>query len=313
MKEYTNNNSIPLLEDLIKKTDIFKDIPMLSFTHGQPATPTTLKRQFNVFITRLKNQLIMLKNYKWRTKLGGATGDLNAHKISFPDIDWYQSMEIFLKEEFDLIRLNDTTQISHYDDYSELFSIYIRINTILLDMVKDIWTYISMEYIIQIPNGKEVGSSAMPHKINPIDFENAEGNLQISNALLQFFITKLPVSRLQRDLTDSTVLRNLGAAFGHSYISILSIIKGFGKIKANEEKITVDLMSHPEILTEAYQTILKTIIPPLDEDPYITFKNFSRGKKITINILHHFLDFYRGKISDEMMKKLKEITPKNYL
>lgn len=314
---YTNTIFIPELKSLITKiTSLIPTsppIPMLCLTHGQPATPSTLQLQLKVFTTRLTNQLQQLTDYKYRTKLGGATGGLNAHKTAHPTVDWEIELTDFLKTKFELYRLTSTTQISHYDDYSELFAIYQRINTVLLDFTRDIWQYISMNYFIQIPIPTETGSSTMPHKVNPIDFENAEGNLQISNTLLQFFQTKLPVSRLQRDLTDSTTLRNLGTAFGHSYLSLLSIHKGITKLTPNPTKIQADLDAHPEILAEAYQTVLRTVSPPLPEDPYKLFKDFTRGTKdITLPLLHDFLKTLEPHIHSRIYTKLLELTPTSY-
>ena len=316
LKDFTEKHYIPLLTNLISninKKIPQKHIPMLSHTHGQPATPTTFNKEMFVFTTRLQKQLILLKNYKFSTKLGGAVGNLNAHKIAYPERNWPILVSEFLRKEFGLIRLAPTTQISHYDDYSELFSIYQRINTILIDFTRDIWQYISMRYIKQIHIEGETGSSTMPHKVNPIDFENAEANLQISNCLLSFLQKKLPISRLQRDLTDSTTLRNLGVTLGHSYLSIKSILRGLSKIEPNIQYILDDLNSHPEILSEAYQTILRTIqIDDFKEDPYDLFKKFTRGNEnITLEKLHDFVE--RLPILTELKHKLKLITPATYL
>ena len=317
LKEFTTTLYIPLLTETIAAitnvTTSTQHIPMLSYTHGQVATPSSLNIQLNVYTTRLTTQLSQLKQYQYRTKLGGATGSLNAHKITFPNVKWEREMDKFLKTTFDLTRLTSTTQISHYDDYSELFSIYQRINTILIDFTRDIWQYISMNYLKQIPNPSETGSSTMPHKVNPIDFENAEGNLQISNALLQFLQLKLPVSRLQRDLTDSTTLRNLGTTFGHAYISLIAIKKGLTKIQPHIPTIHKDLISHPEILAEAYQTVLRAVEPPLPQDPYQLFKEFTRGKTdITLPILHEFIDTLSPYVQQNVINYLKSLTPEKY-
>ena len=316
LKDYTQKYHIPLLKktftvihDLAPK----EPIPMLCLTHGQPATPSTLQLQLKVFTSRLIKQLTQLETYKFRTKLGGATGSLNAHKLAFPTIDWERSLSNFLSSEFNITRLQDTTQISHYDDYSELFAIYHRINTILIDFTRDIWQYISMNYLTQILNPLETGSSTMPHKVNPIDFENAEGNLQMSNVLLQHFQTKLPISRLQRDLTDSTTLRNLGTAFSHSYLALISINRGLTKITPNTTHIVADLNSHPEILAEAYQTVLRTVTPPLTQDPYELFKNFTRGKPtLTLDDLHTFLETLKSQIPSATYRSLISLTPTGY-
>ena len=311
LKIFTQHHYIPLLNKILKFT--LPPIPMLSRTHGQPATPTTFQQQTLIFVTRLIEQINQLKTYHYRTKLGGATGDLNAHKCAYPKHDWDRLLTVFLNDEFGFTRLYPTTQISHYDDYAEYFSIVQRINTILIDLCKDIWHYISINYLIQIPNSTETGSSTMPHKVNPIDFENAEGNLQISNTLLQFFQTKLPVSRLQRDLTDSTVLRNVGTAFGHSYLAITSIRRGLNKIAPNETQILKDLNDHPEILAEAYQTTLRTLQPPLKTDPYQLFKDFTRGNPdITMETLHKFLDTLKDEVPSKVLSKLKKLTPASY-
>lgn len=318
LKDYTQKHHITLLtkvinsiSNLVPSTE--SPIPMLCLTHGQPATPSTLQLQLKVFTTRLNNQLHQLTTYEYRTKLGGATGSLNAHKLAHPTVDWPLSLSNFLSSKFNITRLEDTTQISHYDDYSELFAIYQRINTILIDFTRDIWQYISMNYLTQIPNPSETGSSTMPHKVNPIDFENAEGNLQLSNVLLQHFQSKLPISRLQRDLTDSTTLRNLGTAFSHSYLSLISINKGLAKLTPNITHIVADLNSHPEILAEAYQTVLRTITPPLEQDPYDLFKNFTRGKpNLTLEDLHAFLETLKSKIPETTLRTLFSLTPTKY-
>lgn len=317
LRKFTNDLYIPQIYFLLQTLDLIcpPNIPMLSRTHGQPATPTTFKQQFKVYHTRLNNQFTQLTNYKYRTKLGGATGYLNAHKVAFPNLllSWKPLLTTFLKEEFDITRLEDTTQISHYDDYSELFSIYIRINTILLDLCKDIWHYISINYFTQKPILTETGSSTMPHKINPIDFENAEGNLELSNTLLQHLQTKLPISRMQRDLTDSTTLRNLGTALGHSYISLQSLHRGFAKLEPNITYIIKDLNNHPEILAEAYQTVLRTLVPPLKTDPYELFKEFTRKESTLLSIesLHNFLHTIPD-IPEKTLSYLLSLTPESY-
>ena len=252
---------LPLIEKLFNKINImafeWKDIPMLARTHGQPASPTKLGKEFYVFCERIDNQLDLLKTIPFSGKFGGATGNMNAHVVAYPEIDWENFACGFVKNKLDLRRQKTTTQIEHYDYMAAYFDNLARINTILLDLSRDVWTYVSMEYFKQKIKAGEVGSSAMPHKVNPIDFENAEGNLGIANAIFRHFSEKLPVSRLQRDLTDSTVTRNIGTPISHMIIAIKSLIKGFDKLVINEEKIALDLENNWAVVAEAIQTILR--------------------------------------------------------
>ena len=316
LKIFTQNLFVPKINTIIEKLQNListkTPLPMLCFTHGQPATPSTFQKQIQVYITRLYNQIEQINRYKYRTKLGGATGGLNAHKISFPSYKWEYLLTEFLKTEFNIERLKDTTQISHYDDYSELFAIYQRINTILIDLTQDFWKYISLNYLIQTTKTTEIGSSTMPHKVNPIDFENAEGNLQLSNNLLQHLQAKLPVSRLQRDLTDSTTLRNIGTACGHLFLALQSLQHGLQKVYPNEQKMLKDLNDHPEILAEAYQTILRTLQPPLKQDPYDLLKHYTRGKTITLELLREFLLSLESDVPKRMLEYLLILTPVQY-
>jgi adenylosuccinate lyase len=284
------------------------DIPMLSHTHGQSASPTTLGKEFGVFGYRLAKQIDELQNLKYYAKFGGAVGNLNAHKSSIPHIYWPDEMTRFLSN-IGIKRDLFTTQISNYDDLSKMLSIFQRINTILIDMCQDIWLYISMGYFKMRVVDKEVGSSTMPHKVNPIQFENAEGNLGLANSIIQHFQTKLPVSRLQRDLTDSTVMRNMGIIYGYMYQSYLSIQNGFSRLTPNKEIIESDLNNNYVVVAEAIQTHLK-----LDDnikDSYEKLKGFCRNNsQLTREDLHMFIDTLC--ISDEKKNELKTITPQNY-
>jgi adenylosuccinate lyase len=296
-----------LIEKLLDLSESCGDIVMLSRTHGQPASPTKMSKEIMVFVERLQNQIDLIKNIKFYGKFGGAVGNFNAHKVAYPNVDWKKFSDDFLKG-FGLKRLQYTTQIDHYDNLSTLFDNLKRINIILMDFCKDIWQYISMDYFSQKSNSKEVGSSVMPHKINPIDFENAEGNLGMSNALLQHLSEKLPISRLQRDLTDSTVLRNVGVPIGHIQISLNSIKKGLSKLVINEEKINQDLEDNWIVITEGIQTILRR--EGFDK-PYELLKDLSRGKKqVTKEDIWNFID--ELDVSDEIRYELKSITPQNY-
>ncbi|OGI64553.1 adenylosuccinate lyase [Candidatus Nomurabacteria bacterium RIFCSPLOWO2_02_FULL_40_10] len=289
-----------------------KDLPMLSRTHGQPASPTTFGKEMQVFATRVNKQLQILKNIKVSVKFSGATGNFNAHVVAYPKIDWIKFAENFIsdlnKNRKIKLELNiPTTQIDPHDSEAEIFDCVRRINTILIGFDQDIWHYISDEWLIQQAVQGEIGSSAMPHKINPIDFENSEGNLGIANALFEFFARKLPISRLQRDLSDSTVERTFGTAFGHSYLAYTSLLKGLSKIKVNEEKIKEDLNAHPEVITEAIQTILRR---EGAEMPYEKLKELSRGKEITLADIHKFINALD--VSEKVKKELLKITPENY-
>ncbi|MEL6866066.1 MAG: adenylosuccinate lyase [Bacteroidota bacterium] len=284
-------------------------IPMLARTHGQPASPTLLGKEIRVFIERLDNQLALLKQVPYRAKFGGATGNFNAHYVAYPSINWNQFGDHFVGEYLGLSRLQHTTQIAHYDNFAALFQGIMRINTLLIDFCRDIWTYISMDYFRQKVIAGEVGSSAMPHKVNPIDFENAEGNLGIANALFEHLANKLPISRLQRDLTDSTVLRNVGVPMAHSLIALKSILRGLGKLLLNENKLKEDLENNWMVVSEAIQNILRR---EGYEQPYEALKALTRGKgRVTQEDIHQFIDGLA--ISPIIREELKLITPHNYI
>jgi adenylosuccinate lyase len=286
----------------------WKDIPMLARTHGQPASPTLLGKEILVYIERLEDQVELLIQVPFSAKFGGATGNLNAHHVAFPKKDWVKLANEFVEGTLGLQRQQYTTQIEHYDNLAAHFDAMKRINTILIDLCRDIWTYVSMDYFKQKVRKGEIGSSAMPHKVNPIDFENAEGNLGIANALFEHFAAKLPVSRLQRDLTDSTVLRNLGVPFAHSILSLKSIEKGLDKLVLNKDKLAQDLDNNWAVVAEAIQTILRRENYP---KPYEALKELTRGKAgITKESIHVFVDGL--KISAALKKELKRITPHNY-
>lgn len=289
-------------------SDQWKDVPMLAHTHGQPASPTRVGKEFQVFSARLKEQQKQLLAIPYSAKFGGATGNFNAHFVAYPDIDWNAFAVEFVEERLGLKRSYPTTQIEHYDNIASLFDAIKRINNILVDMCRDIWTYISMEYFKQKIKAGEVGSSAMPHKVNPIDFENAEGNLMMANAICEFLASKLPVSRLQRDLTDSTVLRNIGVPIAHSIIALKSILKGLNKLILNEKAISYDLEHNWEVVAEAIQTILRREGYP---NPYETLKELTRtGEALSVETLHGFIETLD--ICDSVKEELKEITPFNY-
>ncbi|MGM9776016.1 MAG: adenylosuccinate lyase [Candidatus Coprenecus sp.] len=289
-------------------SDQWKDVPMLAHTHGQPASPTRVGKEFQVFSARLKEQQKQLLAIPYSAKFGGATGNFNAHFVAYPQIDWNAFAVEFVEERLGLKRSYPTTQIEHYDNIASLFDAIKRINNILVDMCRDIWTYISMEYFKQKIKAGEVGSSAMPHKVNPIDFENAEGNLMMANAICEFLASKLPVSRLQRDLTDSTVLRNIGVPIAHSIIALKSILKGLNKLILNEKAIYYDLEHNWEVVAEAIQTILRREGYP---NPYETLKELTRtGEALSVETLHGFIETLD--ICDSVKQELKEITPFNY-
>ena len=313
IKSEVNTLYIPRLQALIHKlqvlSDEWKGVPMLARTHGQPARPTTMGKEMGVFVERLKNQFEKVKAVHLLAKFGGATGNFNAHKVAFPDIDWPMLADRFIEESFKLRRSQRTTQIAHYDDLAELFHAMARMNTILLDLCKDLWAYISMDYLKQRLNEKEVGSSAMPHKVNPIDFENAEGNLGLANALFEFLAGKLPVSRMQRDLTDSTVLRNVGVPIAHTHIALKSIEKGLTKIELNRDMLHRDLEDNWAVVAEAIQTILRS---EGYEKPYEALKSLTRGKgSISQKDIKAFID--KLKVSQEVKSKLHAINPQNYI
>ena len=297
-----------LIEQLRQYADEWKDVPMLAKTHGQPASPTRLGKEVMVFVYRLTEQLDSLKSCKLTAKFGGATGNYNAHHVAYPQYDWKAFGNKFVSEKLGLQREQYTTQISNYDCLGAVFDAMRRINTIIIDLDRDFWMYISMEYFKQKIKAGEVGSSAMPHKVNPIDFENSEGNLGIANALLQFLAQKLPVSRLQRDLTDSTVLRNIGVPFGHGMIAMESTLKGLRKLILNAEKLQEDLDNTWAVVAEAIQTILRREAYP---HPYEALKALTRtNAKMTEETIHEFV---RGlDVSDEVKAEIMNITPMNY-
>ncbi|MDP4280945.1 MAG: adenylosuccinate lyase [Bacteroidota bacterium] len=293
---------------LVERSHQWKKVPMLAHTHGQPASPTTMGKELFVFAERLGDQMELLTMIPFSAKFGGATGNFNAHAVAYPKIDWINFADVFVDKTLGLERYLTTTQIEHYDNLSAYFDNLKRINTILIDLCRDCWTYISMEYFHQKVKQGEVGSSTMPHKVNPIDFENAEGNLGVANALFEHLSAKLPVSRLQRDLTDSTVIRNIGVPLGHTLIAFNSIRKGLDKLILNEEKLDQDLNNNWAVISEAIQTILRREKYP---DPYEALKELTRGKtKIDQKTLHDFIDSL--KVSASVKKELKKINPSNY-
>jgi adenylosuccinate lyase len=297
-----------LRETLAAFADEWKEIPMLARTHGQPATPTRLGKEIEVFVARIDGQTRYFGQIPYSAKFGGATGNFNAHKAAFPDIDWITFADNFVNEELGLVRSAPTTQIEHYDNLAALFDNMRRINTILIDMARDFWSYISMEYFRQKIKKGEIGSSAMPHKVNPIDFENGEGNLGYANAIFEHLSTKLPVSRLQRDLTDSTVMRNIGIPIGHSVLAFNSILKGLNKLIVNTEKINSDLENNWVVVSEAIQTILRREGYP---KPYEVLLDLTRtNQKITGESISGFIDSLD--LSDEVKAELKAINPFNY-
>ncbi|RIJ45483.1 adenylosuccinate lyase [Maribellus luteus] len=302
----------PLLQELIEKlltmANDWKDIPMLAKTHGQPASPTKVGKEFKVFIERIMVQLVHLKSIAIDAKFGGATGNFNAHYVAYPDINWEDFANSFLKEKLGLHRSQYTTQISHYDNHSAIFDALKRINNIILDLDRDIWSYVSMNYFKQKIKKGEVGSSTMPHKVNPIDFENSEGNIGIANAGFEQLAQKLPVSRLQRDLTDSTVTRFIGVPFGHTIIAIKSTLKGLNKLLLNEAAIQKDLEDNWAVVAEAIQTILRREFFP---NPYEALKDLTRKNEvINKEAIHNFIDTLN--VSDSVKEELKAITPQNY-
>ena len=303
---------MPVLNELVDLLNSFaeewKDIPMLAKTHGQPASPTRLGKEIRVFAYRLERQCALLEQVPISGKFGGATGNFNAHRIAFPEIDWRSFAKTFLNESLGIEREEWTTQISNYDNLAALFDALARINTIIIDLDRDMWQYISMEYFKQKIKAGEVGSSAMPHKVNPIDFENSEGNLGIANAIYAHLATKLPVSRLQRDLTDSTVLRNVGVPMAHSLIALHSTLKGLHKLLLNESAINRDLDNMWNVVAEAIQTILRR---EGYEKPYETLKALTRtNATVDATSISEFIDTL--KVSDEVKAELKAITPHNY-
>ena len=312
LKEALEEVYYPQVEELIAQlqtyADEWKDVPMLAKTHGQPASPTRLGKEIMVYVYRLSEQLKSLKACKLTAKFGGATGNFNAHHVAYPHFDWNTFGNRFVSEKLGLQREQYTTQISNYDHLASVFDAIRRINTIIIDLDRDFWMYISMEYFKQKIKAGEVGSSAMPHKVNPIDYENSEGNLGMSNAVLGFLAQKLPVSRLQRDLTDSTVLRNVGVPLGHSVIAIQSTLKGLRKLILNEDKIKKDLDDTWAVVAEAIQTILRREAYP---HPYEALKALTRtNKTMTEETIHEFIKTL--KVSDNVKAELMAITPHNY-
>ena len=312
LKEAVENEYLPRLANTVATianlAEEWKEIPMLARTHGQPASPTRLGKEMNVFVVRLNEQIRQLKQIPFSAKFGGATGNFNAHTVAFPHIDWMAFGNKFVNETLGLHRSCPTTQIEHYDNIAALMHCMARINTIFIDFARDIWTYVSMEYFKQKIKAGEVGSSAMPHKVNPIDFENAEGNLGIANAICEHLARKLPISRLQRDLTDSTVLRNLGVPMGHILIALASLDKGMSKLLLNREKIDADLENNWMVVAEAIQTILRRENYP---NPYEALKALTRtNAKVTHQT---FIDFIAGlDVSEDVKAELMQITPFNY-
>lgn len=312
LKEALQNVYYPQVEALIAQLQTYakqwKDVPMLAKTHGQPASPTRLGKEIKVFAYRLEEQLALLKACKTTAKFGGATGNYNAHNVAYPTVDWRKFGDDFVKAKLGLVREQLTTQISNYDHLAAAFDAMRRINTIIIDLDRDFWLYISMEYFKQQIKAGEVGSSAMPHKVNPIDFENSEGNLGIANALFQFLSEKLPVSRLQRDLTDSTVLRNIGVPLGHTLIAVQSTLKGLRKLILNEEKLSEDLAETWAVVAEAIQTILRREGYPR---PYEALKALTRtNEKMTETTIHAFIQGLN--VDDNVKKELMKINPWNY-
>lgn len=312
VKEALENVFYPQVEELTALLEGYaeewKDVPMLAKTHGQPASPTRLGKEVMVFAYRLKEQLQVLKSTKMTAKFGGATGNFNAHHVAYPTLDWRRFGDRFVSEKLGLEREQFTTQISNYDYLGAIFDGLRRINTIIIDLDRDFWMYISMDYFKQKIKAGEVGSSAMPHKVNPIDYENSEGNLGMANAILQFLARKLPVSRLQRDLTDSTVLRNIGVPLGHGLIAIQSTLKGLRKLILHEEKIRADLDQTWAVVAEAIQTILRREAYP---HPYEALKSLTRtNQQMTEETIHAFIQSLD--VSDGVKAELMAITPANY-
>ncbi len=312
IKDAMNDAYVPeyfeVLKTLKKLAKDWENIPMLARTHGQPASPTRLGKEIEVFAVRLEEQFNLLNDIPSAAKFGGATGNFNAHKVAYPNIDWRAFGSTFVQEKLGLQHSFPTTQIEHYDHMAALFDCLKRINTILIDLDRDIWTYVSMDYFKQKIKAGEVGSSAMPHKVNPIDFENSEGNLGIANAIFEHLSAKLPISRLQRDLTDSTVLRNVGVPFGHTLIGFKSTLKGLSKLLLNEAKFAADLENNWAVVAEAIQTILRREAYP---NPYEALKGLTRtNEAINKSSISNFIDTLE--VSDAIKSELKAISPSNY-
>ena len=312
LKEAITDEILPTFKEVVVKlkalAEEWKHIPMLARTHGQPASPTRLGKEFGVFIERLEKQLLMIQAIPYAAKFGGATGNFNAHHVAYPDIDWVAFGNTFVNETLGLSRSQLTTQIEHYDMLAALMDTFKRLNTILIDLDRDVWTYVSMEYFKQKIKAGEVGSSAMPHKVNPIDFENSEGNLGIANAVFEHLSAKLPISRLQRDLTDSTVLRNLGVPLGHTIIGLKALLRGLGKLELNETAFYADLDNNWAVVAEAIQTILRREAYP---QPYEALKALTRkNEKITSNTIAEFIDCLE--VSEAIKEELRAISPFSY-
>ncbi|HAK76902.1 MAG TPA: adenylosuccinate lyase [Runella sp.] len=312
LKEAITDEILPTFEEVVVKlkalAEEWKHIPMLARTHGQPASPTRLGKEFGVFIERLEKQLLMIQAIPYAAKFGGATGNFNAHHVAYPDIDWVAFGNNFVNETLGLSRSQLTTQIEHYDMLAALMDTFKRLNTILIDFDRDVWTYVSMEYFKQKIKAGEVGSSAMPHKVNPIDFENSEGNLGIANAVFEHLSAKLPISRLQRDLTDSTVLRNLGVPLSHTIIGLKALLRGLGKLELNETAFYADLDNNWAVVAEAIQTILRREAYP---QPYEALKALTRkNEKITSNTIAEFIDCLE--VSEAIKEELRAISPFSY-
>ena len=312
LKEAVNEQYLPLFDSMLNQLKTYqedwKNIPLLARTHGQPASPTRLGKEIQVFVERLEVQVEQLRNMPYSSKFGGATGNFNAHHIAYPNHDWKAFANKFVNETLGLNRSQTTTQIDHYDNLAALFDCLRRINTIILDLNRDMWTYISMDYFKQKLKEGEIGSSAMPHKVNPIDFENSEGNIGIANALFEHLSSKLPVSRLQRDLTDSTVLRTIGMPLAHTFIAMKSTLNGLNKLLLNEAAIAADLEKNWAVVAEAIQTILRSID---FEKPYEALKGLTRkNEAVTKESVHEFIESLA--VSDEVKERLKNITPQNY-
>ena len=312
LKDAMTQAYLPVLDKLTgvlrEKADQWSLIPMLGKTHGQPASPTRMGKEIKVFVERVEVQSELLKTIPYSAKFGGATGNFNAHHVAYPEVDWVLFADKFLGDKLGLERQKTTTQIEHYDHMAALFDNLKRINTILIDLARDIWSYISMEYFKQKIKKGEVGSSVMPHKVNPIDFENAEGNLGMANAIFEHLSSKLPISRLQRDLTDSTVSRNIGVPLAHTLLAFKSLLKGLDKLIINEECIRQDLNKNWAVVTEALQTIMRREGYP---KPYEALKDLTRTNKIiTRDVLHAFIDTLQ--LDRDVIEELKKITPDNY-
>ena len=312
LRDASNNAYLPLLNEVVgilsNLSTQWEDIPMLAHTHGQPASPTRLGKEIKVFVERIQKQILLLSKIPCPAKFGGATGNFNAHHAAYPEIDWVEFANKFVNGTLGLDRSQTTTQVEHYDNIAAIFDGYKRINTILIDFCRDMWTYISMEYFKQKIKAGEVGSSAMPHKVNPIDFENAEGNLGMANAIFNHLSSKLPISRLQRDLTDSTVLRNIGVPMGHTLIALNSLIRGINKLIINKEAINADLENNWAVVAEGIQTILRREDYP---NPYEALKQLTRTNK-AINKSDMAIFIETLDVSESVKNELRALTPQTY-